>query len=84
MMDATGWALDGLAAEHGAQTIYRVTRERGDIRLEGRAGSRTCLLRSESPAATAGHLLASTPSAIMISKPAGPALLTGACCLPMR
>lgn len=57
MLDATGWALPSLLAHHGAQTAYRVTREGGRVSLEGRRGSETCLLRSESPAATARHLL---------------------------
>jgi hypothetical protein len=63
MMDASGWSLGGLAAEHGTQTIYRVTRDSGSVRLEGRHGSQTCLLRIESPAAAARHLLAAAPAA---------------------
>jgi hypothetical protein len=57
MLEAAGWALPSLLAQHGAQTAYRVTREGGRVCLEGRRGSETCLLRSESPAATARHLL---------------------------
>jgi hypothetical protein len=59
MLQAAGWALAGLVAEHGAKTAYRVTRERGQVWLEGRSGGDTCLLRSESPAVAARHLLAS-------------------------
>ena len=58
MLDAAGWALPGLLAEHGAQRAYRVTRKRGSVRLEGRSGSETCELHSESPARAARHLLA--------------------------
>jgi len=58
MLEAGGWALPSLLAQHGAATAYRITRERGRVCLEGRRGSQTCLLRSESPAATARHLLA--------------------------
>jgi hypothetical protein len=58
MLEAAGWALAGLLAEHGAKTAYRVTRERGQVWLEGKSGGDTCLLRSESPAAAARHLLA--------------------------
>ena len=57
MLEAAGWALAGLLAEHGAKTAYRVTRDRGQVRLEGRSGGDTCLLRSESPAAVARYLL---------------------------
>jgi hypothetical protein len=57
MLEAAGWALPSLLAQHGAETAYRVTREGGRVCLEGRRGSQTCLLRSESPAAAARHLL---------------------------
>jgi len=63
MLDAAGWALPSLLAQHGAETAYRVTREGGRVRLEGRRGSQTCLLRSESAAATARHLLGCHPPA---------------------
>jgi hypothetical protein len=59
MLDATGWALPSLLAQEGAETAYRVTREGGLVRLEGRRGSDTCLLRSESPASAARHLFGS-------------------------
>ncbi len=76
MLDATGWTLPSLLVQRGADTGYRVTVEGGHVRLEGRRGSQSCTLRSESPAVTARHLLgtyiafASTPS-----KHPGPALL---------
>jgi hypothetical protein len=57
MLEADGWALPSLLAQHGAKTVYRVTRNRGSVRLEGRSGSETCLLRSESPAEIARRLL---------------------------
>jgi hypothetical protein len=57
MLDAAGWASASLLAEHGAKIIYRITRQRGSVRLEGRSGAETCLLRSESPAETARRLL---------------------------
>jgi hypothetical protein len=58
MLDADGWALPSLLAQYGSETAYRVTRNGGCVCLEGRRGSQTCLLRSESPAATARQLLA--------------------------
>ena len=57
MLEAGGWALPSLLAQHGAETAYRVTREGGRVCLEGRRGSETCLLRSESSAAIAQNLL---------------------------
>lgn len=57
MLEASGWALSTLLAHHGAQTAYRVTREYGGVRVEGRSGGQTCVLRSEAPADTARRLL---------------------------
>jgi len=75
MLEAAGWALPALLAQHGAQRVYRVTRERGSIRLEGRSGSDTCQLQSESPARTAGHLLARYPALAPVRSRPSPALL---------
>ena len=60
ILDAAGWALTGLLAEHGARSGYRITRKNGTLRVEGRSGSDTCLLRSDSPAKTARFLLGSS------------------------
>jgi hypothetical protein len=73
--DAAGWALPGLLAEHGARTVYRLSREGGRVRLEGRSGSLTCLLQAEEPAAAARHLLACRPAAAPGWNPPGTALL---------
>jgi hypothetical protein len=76
MLDASGWALPGLLAQYGSETAYRVTRAGDRVSLEGRRGSQTCLLRSESPAAAARHLLACRLPPVW-SQPS-PALLTEA------
>jgi hypothetical protein len=79
MLDAVGWALPSLLVQHGAETAYRVTRESGRVRLEGRRGSETCVLRSESPAATARYLLGCRlPPAGAVWNPPSPALLAEA------
>jgi hypothetical protein len=52
------WPLDSLLSHHGANTAYRVTENRGAVRVEGREGSRRCVLESVSPATTARLLLA--------------------------
>jgi hypothetical protein len=75
MLEATGWALSCLLAQHGAETAYRVTREGGRVCLEGRHGSQTCQLRSESPAVAARHLLGCLFPPIAAWKPPSPALL---------
>jgi len=58
MMDASGWQLPALAAHTGAQTVYRVTRDSGRVRVEGRSGPRSCLLQTDTPARRAAALLA--------------------------
>src|SRR6476659_89071 len=41
------WSLDSLAAEHGSASIYRVTQQKGSVRLEGRSGARTCIFEAD-------------------------------------
>jgi hypothetical protein len=55
--EAWGWAMHALQAHAGARTVYRVSRNSAGIRVEGRNGSQSCLLESESPAVTAYRLL---------------------------
>ena len=57
----TGLPLEVLQQEHGAQMIYRVTQQESSVRLEGRAGSRTCLFEAEKPNWAARILLGDTP-----------------------
>jgi hypothetical protein len=40
------WPLDSLLVHHGAQMAYRVSQQDKSLRLEGRAGSRTCLFET--------------------------------------
>jgi len=82
MLDAAGWALPSLQAQHGAETAYRVTRAGGRVCLEGRCGSQTCLLRSESPAAAARHLLGCHHLPPAAGYPPSPALLAEAAPAP--
>ena len=80
MLDASGWALPCLAAHHGARTAYRVTRAGGSVSLEGRCGSETCLLRSDSPREMGRRLLRDDPvaaawrmpRALLATNPSGP------------
>ena len=46
MVADSDWPLDTLARHHGAQTAYRVSDRTGSIRVEGRDGTRRCLLES--------------------------------------
>ena len=54
------WPLDTLQAHHGAKMVYRVCKQNETLRLEGRAGTQTCLLESETHAHAARRLLANT------------------------
>lgn len=63
MKDAAGWALPALATEQGTTTVYRVTRQRGAVRLEGVSGSRSCRFETESADASARRLLGCRPPA---------------------
>jgi hypothetical protein len=51
MLDPSGWSLPALAAEYGAQAVYRVIRRGNSVRVEGWNGFERCLLEAQ-PAAT--------------------------------
>lgn len=51
------WPLDSLALHHGARSAFRVSSDRGSLRVEGREGSRACVLESSSPARIARLML---------------------------
>jgi len=57
MIADSDWPLDSLTWHHGAKTAYRVSEQSGSVRVEGREGSRTCLLESSKPAQIARFLL---------------------------
>src|SRR4029077_2241272 len=57
IISESDWPLDSLAWHHGARMAYRVSQRDGAVRVEGRDGSRTCLLESESAAKTARLML---------------------------
>jgi hypothetical protein len=59
MVADSDWPLDSLAWHHGAQTAYRVSEHHGSVRVEGREGSKTCVLQSTKPAQIARLLLSS-------------------------
>ncbi|MFN7925769.1 MAG: hypothetical protein U0Q16_37055 [Bryobacteraceae bacterium] len=59
-MNGDGWGLEALQAHHGARMAYRVRQLDDRVRLEGRAGSRTCLFEAAKPDGAARLLLANT------------------------
>ena len=46
MIANSDWPLDSLMLERGARAVYRVTDGRGVVRVEGRDGSRRCVLEA--------------------------------------
>ena len=57
IMGKNDWPLDSLLAESGAAAAYRVRRTGGQVLVEGRSGSETCVLRRKPPVNAAQELL---------------------------
>jgi hypothetical protein len=57
MFADSDWPLDSLTWHHGAKTGYRVSEHYGSVKVEGREGTRTCLMGSSKPAQIARFLL---------------------------
>jgi hypothetical protein len=57
MFADSDWPLDSLSWHHGAKTAYRVTEQCGSVRVEGREGTRTCVMESAKPMQIARFLL---------------------------
>jgi hypothetical protein len=47
MLEPAGWALPALAAEFGAEAVYKVERRGLTVRVEGWDGSQRCLLQGQ-------------------------------------
>jgi len=47
MLEPTGWSLPGLAAEFGAEAVYKVERRGSSVRVEGWNGFERCLLQGQ-------------------------------------
>lgn len=56
LVAGSGWSLDSLRRERGAEMAYRVSPAAGAVRVEGRDGSRTCLFEAAKPLRAAGLL----------------------------
>jgi hypothetical protein len=61
MIADSDWPLESLRLQHGAQMAFRVSQREDAVRVEGRAGSKTCLFESAKPDQVARLLLNSTP-----------------------
>jgi hypothetical protein len=62
MVADSDWPLDSLKAHHGARMAYRVSQRASMVRVEGRAGSRTCLFETEKPERAARLVLNRSPN----------------------
>ena len=69
IMEAAGWSFPALAAEFGAEAIYKIERRGGKVRVEGWDGSRRCLLQSETSRGKLPSLLGWAPvgQALLVS-----------------
>lgn len=56
-----GWQAESAAAHYGAQTVYRIRRTQGNVRVEGHSGADRCVLESHSGALIARQLLGGLP-----------------------
>jgi hypothetical protein len=66
------WPLDNLQAHLGAEMVYRVRQQDNSLRLEGRAGSRTCLFETAKLNGVARKLLAGRPQYDLMPGTIGP------------
>ena len=69
----SGWSLGSLQLDRGATIAYRVSRREGIIRVEGRAGFRTCLFETTKPDGVARFLLSQPPQYLLSGEDSIPA-----------
>jgi len=62
MIADSDWPLESLQLHHGAEMAYRVSQSAINVRVEGRAGSRTCLFETAKPEQAARALLHFRPN----------------------
>jgi hypothetical protein len=72
MVAGCDWPLDSLQTERGARMVFRVSQQEDKVRLEGRAGCRTCLFETAKPDGVARRLLADPPERLLRSPVASP------------
>jgi len=67
MVAASDWPLTSLLLHHGASMGFRVCPTPRGVRVEGRAGSRSCLLESSGQGQAAARLLNAVPSGYLLA-----------------
>lgn len=65
MVADSDWSLASLQAHHGAKMAYRVSQQAATVRVQGRAGGKTCLFETVKPEQAARHLLSARMCAWM-------------------
>ncbi|MCX6624584.1 MAG: hypothetical protein NTY38_26695 [Acidobacteria bacterium] len=64
---SSDWPLDTLQASRGAEMVYRVSRAGERVRVEGRAGSQTCVLETEARKQAAASILRDQPRYTLVN-----------------
>jgi len=67
MVADSDWPLESLRQFHGSSAAYRVRPMDDKVRVEGRAGSQTCVFETDKPAAAARFLLNAAPPSYTLS-----------------
>lgn len=57
MLSPEGWSLPAVAAEYGAEAVYKVEHRGSSVRVEGWNGSERCLLQGQKSRERARNLL---------------------------
>ncbi len=65
MLADSDWPLESLRLHHGSSAAYRVSPCQDRVRVEGRAGARTCLFETDKPDRAARFLLNSVPAYVI-------------------
>jgi hypothetical protein len=65
MVADSGWSLAALQMERGAKMAYRISERNSIIKVEGRAGYRTCLFETTKPDGVARFLLSQSPQYLL-------------------
>jgi len=65
--DGSDWPLDTLRASCGAEMAYRVSRAGDRVRVEGRAGSQSCIIETEARQQTIPAMLRDQPRYTLVN-----------------
>ncbi len=61
------WPLDTLQTARGAEMVYRVSRAGDRVRVEGRAGSQSCILETEARQRAVSSILRDQPRYTLVN-----------------